>query len=429
MEQVGSPERVVIIGGGIIGGMAAWFLRQQGCQVTIVDREGFGAACSHANCGFVCPSHVLPLAAPGAVRNTLPNLLKRNAPFRIKWRLNPEMWRWFWKFARHCRADIMWETALARYSLLASSAELYRKIIAEEQFDCEWQERGLLFVYLSHHHFESFSKTEAEIRERFGIAATPYDGKQLVELEPALRPGLGGAWHYEGDAHLRPDKLMSQLRQRLEARGVEFLDGWQLERFHVEAGQASSISISPASETNGTATQTLEADAFVTATGAVTPFLNEHLGCRVPIQPGKGYTITMRAPDRAPKIPMILEQHRVGVTPMLSGYRIGSTMEFAGYDATIRPARLKLLRDGASVYLHEPYTEAVEETWYGWRPMTWDGKAIIDQSPRMRNVWIAAGHNMLGLSMGPATGKLVAELLTGCSPHVDPRPFQLERFK
>jgi D-amino-acid dehydrogenase len=148
----------------------------------------------------------------------------------------------------------------------------------------------------------------------------------------------------------------------------------------------------------------------------------------VPIQPGKGYSITMARPARCPTIPLIFDEHRVAVTPMRSGYRLGSTMEFAGYDTSLNRARLNLLREAARHYLHEPLGEPVLEEWYGWRPMTYDGKPIIDRSPALGNVWIAAGHNMLGLSMAPATGRLVAELLDGRPPHIDPAPYSVKRF-
>jgi D-amino-acid dehydrogenase len=172
----------------------------------------------------------------------------------------------------------------------------------------------------------------------------------------------------------------------------------------------------------------LTADLFIVATGAWTPLLNKSLGCRIPIQPGKGYSLTMPRPAVCPAIPLIFPETRVAVTPFQSGYRLGSTMEFAGYDDSIRPERLQLLKDGAKPYLKEPYCEPVEEKWFGWRPMTYDSLPIIDRSPRYANVIIAAGHNMLGLSMAPATGKLVAEMVNGSQLHIDPEPYRIGRF-
>src|SRR5262249_2641444 len=148
----------------------------------------------------------------------------------------------------------------------------------------------------------------------------------------------------------------------------------------------------------------------------------------IPIQPGKGYSLTTSRPTRCPTLPMIFEEHRVAVTPMHSGYRLGSMMEFVGYDASISPKRIGYLTHAAGLYLHDPVGEAVEEEWFGWRPMTPDGLPLIGPSPAMSNVCLAAGHNMLGLSMAPATGRLVAEMLDGREPHLDPRPYSPARF-
>ena len=149
---------------------------------------------------------------------------------------------------------------------------------------------------------------------------------------------------------------------------------------------------------------------------------------KVPIEPGKGYSLTMPKPDRMPRIPIIFEDSHVAITPMKSKYRIGSTMEFVGYDTSIKPERLQNLRTAAEKYLHDPHCDPIEEQWYGWRPMTWDGKPIIDRSPAMGNVWIAAGHNMLGLSMATGTGRLVKELMLQEKPHIDPSHFSAARF-
>lgn len=138
--------------------------------------------------------------------------------------------------------------------------------------------------------------------------------------------------------------------------------------------------------------------------------------------------MTMPRPSICPKYPMIFEEHRVAITPMQSGYRIGSTMEFAGYDTSLNEARLSLLTNGAKHYLREPLCEPVQEKWYGWRPMSADGVPLIGQLPKFKNAWLAAGHSMLGLSMGAGTGKLIAELVTGTTPHIDPQPYRVDRF-
>jgi len=125
---------------------------------------------------------------------------------------------------------------------------------------------------------------------------------------------------------------------------------------------------------------------------------------------------------------MIFEEHRVAVTPFRSGFRIGSTMEFAGYDTSLNPERLRLLTEGAATYLRDVPSTEPKEAWWGWRPMTPDSLPLIGPSPLLSNVWLAAGHNMLGLSMATGTGKLVAELVTGSKPHLDPSPYSPMRF-
>jgi D-amino-acid dehydrogenase len=411
-------RHVVVIGGGVIGAACAHFLADAGWRVTVVDRGGFGRGCSHANCGFVCPSHVLPLAAPGAVYAALRSMLARNSPFHIRPRASLGLWRWLLRFARRCNRSDMLESGRGIHALLTSSRRLYDDLV-RDGLDCEWEARGLLFVFHGRREMDRYAATDELLRKEFGVPARPFFGDEVCVLEPALKTGLGGAWLYETDAHLRPDRLMRSWRTAIEAKGVTVREGCEVTGFACDGGVARAVR-TPRGE--------FAADAFVLAAGAWTPLLNEHLGCRIPIQPGKGYSITTGRPARCPVLPMIFEEHRVAVTPMQSGYRLGSMMEFVGYDESIEPKRVAYLREAAAHYLHEPAGEPVVETWYGWRPMTPDSRPIIDRSPALRNVVIAAGHNMLGLSMAPATGKLVAEILDGREPHIDPRPYSVRRF-
>jgi D-amino-acid dehydrogenase len=415
----GGTGKVVVIGGGVIGAACAHYLNKAGWAVTVLERGEFGMGCSHANCGFVCPSHVLPLAAPGAVGSALRTLFRHDAPVRIKPRFDPALWAWLFRFARRCTAPHVLEAGRAVQALLNSSRRLYDELMREESLDCEWQTNGLLFVFHSQKAMDHYAETDRLLRQSFDLAAKRYDGDALLQLEPALKPGLAGGWLYKNDAHLRPDKLMSSWQRVLEAHGVTVRTQCEMKGLVRGNGGVRAAATSQGD---------IPADAVVVATGAWTPLLAEDLGRRVPIQPGKGYSITMPRPALCPKFPLIFEEHRVAVTPMQSGYRIGSTMEFAGYDATLNRQRLDYLRTGASRYLREPFREPVQEEWFGWRPMTYDGKPIIDRSPAFANVWIAAGHNMLGLSMAPATGKLVAELVGKQPPHLDPAPYALSRF-
>lgn len=411
---------VVVVGGGVVGAACAFYLREAGAEVTLIERGRFGAACSHGNCGYVSPSHILPLCQPGAMTRTLKTMFTRNSPVYLKPRLDWNLVSWMWRFARRCNHRDMLEAGKARQALLDSSRQLYGGLFDNGQLtDCDWETLGLLFVFMSQSHFDHYHETDSLLQKEFGLGAKPYAGNALTQLEPALKPGIAGAWLYECDAHLRADKLMVAWRQALAQRGVAVRENCELLRLEKSAGRVNRLV---------TSTGSLDVDQVVIATGAWTPLMQSELGCPVPIQPGKGYSITMPRPQQCPKFPMIFEEHRVAVTPMQNAYRIGSTMEFAGYDATLNRSRLGILTAGAKHYLHTPTAEPVIEEWFGWRPMSCDGKPIIGRPPQLSNVCLATGHSMLGVSMATGTGKLVAELLTGATPHVDPTPYRANRF-
>lgn len=412
-------SRVVIVGGGVIGIACAHYLTEAGAKVTVLDKGTVGHACSRGNCGMVCPSHVLPLAGPGMIGKTLKTLLHKDSPLKVRFRFDPALWGWMFRFARKCNPRDMIDAGHAIQALLNSSRKRYAELFRNSAIQAEWEERGILFIFQSQRAFEHYRHTDQLLHEEFDMGAVPYEGSNLNDLEPSLKPGLAGGYHYRLDAHLRPDRLMNSWHRWLVEQGVEFREQCEFLGFQKRGSIVDGVR---------TSAGTIAADRVVIATGAWTPQLHRHLGCAIPIQPGKGYSITMPRPTVCPTIPMIFEEHHVAVTPMQTGYRIGSTMEFAGYDETMNRARLRILTDGASHYLREPVASPVLDEWWGWRPMVYDGKPIIGRPPSLDNVWIAAGHGMLGLSMAPATGALIAEMLGGETPHVDPEPYSATRF-
>ncbi len=412
-------RRAVVVGGGIIGLASAHYLVRDGWSVTIVEKGRIGRGTSAGNCGLVCPSHILPLAEPGAVGKTLRALFRKDSPFSIRPRIDPSLWSWLLRFALRCNDRDMKEAGHGIQPLLESSLDLYGHLIEREGLECEWERRGLLFAYRSKEALDAYDATDRLLAESFHCPAHKLDEAALLGLEPALKPGLAGGWYYDDDAHLRPDKLIGSWRKSLESAGVTIREGCAFASFRPEGGRAGAV-VTDSGE--------IPAEAFVVATGALTPMLHGPLGVRVPIQPGKGYSLTMPRPAICPRIPMIFPETRVAVTPFQSGYRLGSTMEFAGYDDSIRPERLRLLKIGAEPFLREPYCDPVEDEWFGWRPMTYDSLPIIDRSPSLSNVLIVAGHSMLGLSMAPASGKLAAEMIGGRATHLDPSPYRLSRF-
>eukprot|EP00752_Nemacystus_decipiens_P016082 g14378.t1 len=346
-------------------------------------------------------------------------MFKRDAPLRVAPRFDPALWKWLMKFASRCKEAPMLEAAAGRHALLQSSVTLYKDLLEAEGVDCEWEDQGAYFIYQSEAGMDSYVKSDKWLQQ-FGLGAERISGEEMESRESAIKPGTtAGAWFYKMDAHLRPDKLMQGLKSTLEKMGVTILEGTSITGLVRQGGKAAALQTSAGE---------MSADRFVLAMGAWTPKLNEWIGAKVPIQPGKGYSITYPRPASCPTAPLAFMEQKVIVTPFQSGYRLGSTMEFAGYDSTINKERLGALKRGASLYLHEPYCEPEEEQWFGWRPMTYDGKPVIDNSPAMANVTVAAGHNMLGLSMGSATGKLVDEMLSGSEPHIDLKQFAIDRF-
>jgi D-amino-acid dehydrogenase len=411
--------RVVVVGAGVVGVACAHYLREAGLPVTLIDKGAVGMGCSHANCGFVCPSHVLPLAGPGAIGRTLRAFMQKDSPVAIRLRFDPSLWLWLVRFAFRCRRPAMLEAGRALQALLNSSRALYGELFRTGALDAEWQEEGMLLVFRTPREMDHYAHTDRLLAEEFDLPAKRYDGDAVRELEPALVAGLAGGWHYPTDAHLRPDRLLASWRALLVKRGVEVRENCPLTGFE-RAGRRVKAVLTPEGP--------IAADHVVVATGAWTPLLHRELGCRVPIVPGKGYSITMARPAVCPRRPIIFDEDRVAVTPMRSGYRLGSTMEFAGYDATLDRRRLEILRRAARRHLVEPEAEPVTEEWWGWRPMVPDGKPIIGRLPRFENVVVAAGHSMVGVAAAAGTGKLVSELLTGRPPHVDPAPYSPARF-
>ncbi len=414
-----NDSSALVVGGGVIGAACAYFLAKAGLNVTIVERDLFGHGCSHANCGLVCPSHVLPLAEPGAVKKSLKIMLRPNAPLKVGLRWDPALWQWLLRFAGCCRTDQMLRAARGRQALLHSSISLYRQLVREENLQCEWTERGLLFVYEHKREFEAFAQTNELLSSHFNESAVRYDGDALRELEPALKPGLAGGWYYKEDAHLKSEELLSSWRRLLENLNVRILEKQPVTDFVFNGRCLKRVE---------TTRGELSADVFVLTTGAWTPLFSRRLKCSFPIQPGKGYTWTTSVPQPSPSIPLIFPEQRVAVTPYRSCFRLGSIMEFVGYDESIRPKRINLLKKAAARFLTTPHGSDEQKQWYGWRPMTYDGLPIIDRLPDCDNLWVAAGHNMIGTSTAPATGRLLAEQLTNAEPHISPDWFSFRRF-
>lgn len=411
-----TPTHTLVIGGGIIGAASAYSLAKAGVKVTLVDQGAFGMGCSHANCGYVSPSHVLPLCTPGAVAKTMKFALRPNSPFRIAPSLDVKLWKFLAQFALNCDDKKAIPAGHVRKAMIERSTVLYKQFLAAENLDCGWEDKGCIFTNETAEGFKGYSAYVAQLEDTFDQDGwVKLEGDALWDYEPAIKPGtLAGGWLFKGDAQMKPDQLMDCYRTALERLSVTILEHTKITGLKKENGQVVAAHSSKGD---------LTADAFVVATGAWTPLLDKDLGFAVPIQPGKGYSITMTKPAICPATPLIFQDVKVAISPFKDAYRIGSLMEFAGYDTTLKEKRLQLLRDGAARYLREPFGGQVTEQWYGWRPMTPTGKPIIGFAPGAKNLVVAAGHNMEGMCMGSATGEMVMELLTGRKTTVEAGAF------
>jgi len=415
---VRSPKsEILILGGGVIGLSCALFLLRAGRSVTVLDQGVVGHGSSRGNCGTITPSH-LPLHAPGTVAKALKWMLKRNAPFYVKPTLDPELLVWMLNFARLCNPRDFRRTAHVKTELLLRSRERLGSLIRDEQLDCEFADSGTLYVWRESKALAAAYHDYEMLRE-VGVPVELLDGAALRAKEPALKDGMaGGHWH-SGDARLRPDRYVAELARVVRAAGGSILEQTTVQGFRNDGQRIAGVA---------TAQGEITADEVVLALGAWSPLIGRQLDLRLPIQPGKGYSITYSRPQHAPQIPLVLQERSVCVTAWGSGYRLGSTMEFSGYDSTLNQRRLDALKRGAAEYLEQPEGPAIEEQWYGWRPMTYDDLPIIGRAPAFSNLMLATGHGMLGVSLSAITAQLVTEMLTGQSPSLDPLPCSPQRF-
>ena len=410
--------KVVIIGGGVIGAATAYYINQKEWSVSIIDKDRFGCGASHGNCGLIVSDHVLPLNSTDNLIKGFKWIFKKDAPLFIKPRIDTELAKWLIRFALRCNQRDILVSAQGRKTLMQSAIDLYRDLMNEEALDCEWEVKGALHIFKSKKEYENYGSNDG-LKKQFAVSETPLDRRSLLKQEPAIGDNVAGAWFSERTAHLRPESLMEELKRLLIQKGVEIIEQTTVTGFQTEKNQA----VAAVSKY-----ENFSADQFVWATGAWAPLLNDSLGCKLPIQPGKGYSLTMPRPRSSPSLPCFFQEKGVVITPWQGDIRLGGTMEFAGYDDSLNRVRLDALLYGAKAYMRNMEVSSIQDEWCGLRPMTCDGLPIIDRSPRLENVMIAAGHNMLGLTMAPATGKLVCEMLSGETPHVDPYPYRVSRF-
>jgi D-amino-acid dehydrogenase len=417
MQKNNKPD-VLILGAGVVGLACAYYLLKAGRSVCVLERDTVGSATSLGNCGTITPSHIPPLAAPGMVLKGMKWMLTPDAPLYVKPTLDPQMILWLLRFAKRCNQKDWRESSLAKMALLHNSRHLLETLIHEEKLVCEFAASGLLNVYQSQAGLENAIKEAKAVRE-FGLETTILDSEALASDEPALKTGMAGAVLYPGDAHLRPDRYTAELARVVKQLGGEIIEQCEVLEIVTDHEKVQHIKTSRGD---------YQAQDYLFALGPWSKNMLKAIDVSLPVQPGKGYSITYTRPSIVPKRPVVLKERSVCVTTWGSGYRLGSTMEFSGYDGSLNRRRLAALERGASEYLHEGVGPLKLEEWYGWRPMTWDDLPILGLTPKYKNTWLATGHGMLGVSMSAITGHVMADLICQREPIINPAPYRVERF-
>jgi D-amino-acid dehydrogenase len=409
-------RRVLVVGSGVVGLCVALYCLRRGFAVTLADRDGPARdGCSFGNAGMIVPSHFVPLAAPGAVRLGLKWMLDPTAPFHVKPRLSLELLAWLVRFARSAtRAHVQRAAPLLRDLSLASRA-CYEELAAQPHADFGLVRNGLLMLCRTAHALREEIET-ATFARQLGMPAEVHAGREALALDPTLRDDIAGAIHYPLDCHLAPDRLMAFLEAEVARAGGTFLwntpiAGWR--------SDANATHVLAARTQDG---RDIEADEFVLCAGAWSPGVVRDLGLALPIQAGKGYSLTLPTFARVPAHCAILAEARVAVTPMNGGVRVGGTMELAGLTRAINAPRVRAVVDALPRYYAAMGPADFEGIvpWSGLRPCSPDGLPYIGRTRRRANVTVAAGHAMMGVNLAPVTGRIVATILSG-----EPPPFDL----
>jgi len=412
-------KNVVIVGSGVIGLSAAFSLKQKGAQVTIVESHSGSHGASVVNAGWICPSMSEPVPSPGLVKKSLTWMRNPESPLYIKPSLDLDFLRWLLGFWRHCNVRAYTHALEATSALNKRTFDLYDKMSAAGvQF--EKHQNGILFVF----HSPSIMEHELKALEpyaKYGIKPSPpIWGKDLHEFEPSLSSSIHGGFWYEGERHVRPDTLTSGLRDWLTTHGVIFrTDTKVIDIDHVN-GQVNAVNT-----TNGR----IPGDAILIAAGARTGELTKSVGVRIPIQAGKGYCLDYTPAPVSIGRPVDFGEARFACTPMDGMVRLAGTMELSGINEIVRKERVAAIAKGAARgFTGWPADPAAAKIDSGLRPMTPDGLPVIGWVPGFRNLAVASGHAMLGVTLAPSTAEGIAELMTtGRAPDVI-KPFDPARF-
>jgi D-amino-acid dehydrogenase len=413
--------KAVVIGGGIIGLSSAYYLNQAGWEVTVIDKGDFLNNCSYGNAGYVCPSHFIPMATPGIVKQGLKWMLNAKSPFYVQPRFSASLIDWGLKFMRSATPEKVEAAAVPLRDIAIISQHEYEQWANIPSFNFSYQHKGLLEIFQTEKIAEHAAHTVEKGRE-LGLDVDLLNFEALQQLEPQAKINGIGAIFFKCDAHLYPNKLMAGLMALLRQRGVQLIAGEDVIDFKKEQHLVKKVI---------THKNLYEADAVVIATGSWSRELAAKLDTRIPLVAGRGYSLTLENSPYKINHPAILVEGRTAITPMDGNkIRFGGTMEITSTRTPPRMNRVKGILDAVKRFFPEfdiPMP-AAEKIWYGYRPCSADGLPYIGRAKKWDNVVVATGHAMLGLSLGAGTGKIVGEILNEQPLSMNIEPFMVERF-
>lgn len=413
-------RHVVIVGGGVVGLCTAWQMRKAGWDVSVLDSGDLRDGASHGNAGYISPSHVIPLSAPGMISKGLQWMFDPESPFYIKLRPDADLMRWLWHFARHANEEHLLRTRQVLSDLCVLSQDTYKGMLAATGIEAGFRHDGLLMLYQTEKQAEAEASDAAHARAT-GLKAEVLSAGQVRAMDPALEMDILGGVYYPGDAHFDPGLFMRGLREQLERDGVRLLTGTSARRLLRQGGRLTAVE-----GPDGP----IEADAFVLAAGAWSPLLSRDAGLRLPVEAARGYHINVPDPPVMPRYPFILTERKIAVTPMPGFLRFAGTLELAGRDTGINPRRIEGISKGLRLYLPQFKDLDIRglKPWSGLRPCSPDGLPYVGFAPGIDNLVVATGHAMLGMTMGAGTGLLVKQLLQGEPRSMDMEALRADRF-
>jgi len=445
--------QATIIGAGIIGLSTAYYLQQDGWDVTVLERGDLTDNCSFGNMGYLSPSHLVPLAQPGIISQGILWMFSPKSPFYVRPSLRWDLVDWGLKFVRASTAQHVARSARPLAELLTLSKHLTAEWHHSGQMQFEYAEDGCIMYYQTAKK-EKEELEAARAAQDLGLKIEVIDREQAQALEPELRPDVrGGVW-FKDDVHLHPNTLMRQLPALLEQRGVKILRNTEVIGFQKEGGKIKAVQyrsaltpdpspLTPHPSPLTPDSSLLTPDLVVLAAGSWSPQLAKMAGEYLPLMPGKGYSMTVDTPHQRLRIPCILLEAKVALTPWATRLRIGSTMEIGPVNDRILFPRVQGILEAVPKFL-PGYTDDPafgeladleqlkkhlrEKVWFGFRPVSADGMPYIGRAKKTDNLLIGTGHAMLGLSMGAGTGKLIAEMAAGKPTSIPTEAFDPTRY-